>query len=191
MDKDPRIAQLNQEIEANKDLVATKYAFKGFGRSTESVSKVDQEMKKGQELVGKLIQVISAENTYNQLLEQAAKGQEVGEALGFAAQALNYAKNEFNKLQSDAKQRKNESIQDILSYDQELAQEGNDKIKIGKSTGKLKKLSGKIKTAESKYRTKSLDKVKPAGDKERKIPSLSRVQSLERAANRINSLKPL
>lgn len=189
--EDPRIAQLNQEIEANKDLVATKYAFKGFGRSTESVSKVDQEMKKGQELVGKLLQVISAENTYNQLLEQASKGLDVGDALGFAAQALNYAKNEFNQLQNAAKQRKNQSIQEILSYDQELASEGNDKIKLGKSTGKMKKLSGKIKTAESKFRTKSLDRVKPAGDKERKIPSLSKIQSLERAATRINSLKPL
>lgn len=186
--QDPRIEQLQTEINQNKELVATKYAFKGFGRSTESADKQADEVKKGTELMAGLMWMISAEDD----LKRAQAAGMSGKALDAIYDRLYYATNSFNRLKNEATTRRNKSIQEILSYDETLAREGNDKIKIGKSSSKIKKLSGKIKAAESKYRTKSLENVKPAGDKERKVPSLSKIQSLDRAANqRINSLTPL
>lgn len=186
--QDPRIDQLQTEIDQNKELVATKYAFKGFGRSTESAEKQADEVKKGTELMGSLVNLISAEKALNEAIKSGMSG----EALDPFYAAYSSATSYFNRLKNEATTRRNKSIQEILSYDETLAREGNDKIKIGKSSSKIKKLSGKIKAAESKYRTKSLDNIKPAGDKERKIPSLSKIQSLDRAATqRINSLTPL
>lgn len=86
-EKDPRIKQLERDIEKEGSTVKSKYALVGFGRSTDTVGELSKVEEKGLKLLGALQSVIRLE-------EAARQGADVGEALASAQSFLDKLKNE-------------------------------------------------------------------------------------------------
>lgn len=118
---DPRYQQLADLTDKEAKITKGKYAFVGFGRSSVLVKDVDTVGEEGQKLQNALAQVIA--------LEEAAKqGADVGEALGFANQAL-------SKLKEKANQRISKLSSDLAGF----GQQAETKRKYNISTNRIGK----------------------------------------------------
>lgn len=99
--EDPRIKQLEKEVENEKESSKAKFALVGFGRSTDLGEAVEKVEAEGLKLLGALNKVL--------LLEEASKkGADVGDALSSAQSFL-------ESLKQKQKSRMNAISQDILN----------------------------------------------------------------------------
>lgn len=126
---DDRFKKLESEIEAERNLSKSSFAFIGFGRSTglgESVAKID---KLGQERVQALSQVIALEEA----LAKTPDSESLAEQLGLARQAE-------AKLASEALKRRTDLSQKLISTGNKASSDLRAKMRIGASRFKPRRV---------------------------------------------------
>lgn len=126
---DDRFKKLESEIEAERNLSKSDFAFSGFGRSTnlgDSVAKID---KLGQERIKALQQVIALEEA----LKKDPENESLGEAL---AGAIAYE----SKLASEAVKRRTDLSQKLISTGNKAGATLRAKMRIGASRFKPRRV---------------------------------------------------
>jgi len=109
--EDPRIAQLQKEIENERNTSNSKYAFSGVGRSTDKATAEAVVGKKGVELIGSLTRLIDAELAYADAIKRGLSGK----ALAPYGDALSNAQSTLTGLKEQQTQRLKKLSTDILS----------------------------------------------------------------------------
>jgi hypothetical protein len=115
---DTRIKQLEKDIENELNTSKSKYAFTGFGRSTDTAEASGKVSKEGTKLMSGLTWVIQAEERLKTVMEFIARYPEAegnSEALSSAQEDLAIAKNEFGKLKNEQSKRLKKLSEEILS----------------------------------------------------------------------------
>lgn len=121
---DPRIKQLEKDIENEVQTSKSRYAFTGFGRSTDTMTSTISVEKEGVKLAGGLQSLISAEKWLEGLMQDAASGrggEGIGEAIGYAQERLKRAQDEFSKLQTAQSKRLKSLSESILGATRSLS----------------------------------------------------------------------
>lgn len=104
--EDSRYQQLADRTKRETEAVQSKFAFSGFGRSTDTVKSTDEVAKKGQEMIARLGTIIQLEEALKKATGKAAES--IGEMLANEQEAL-------NKQKEDQDKRLDEVAQSILS----------------------------------------------------------------------------
>lgn len=110
MDKDPRIIQVEKESEQELTAQKGKYAFIGFGRSTDQVKKVGETEKSTSQYLSSVNQLIQAEIA---LKDAIARGVD-SEGMKPYSDALSYAQKTYSDQKDKAQKRRTQLSKDIL-----------------------------------------------------------------------------
>jgi hypothetical protein len=99
---DSRYQQLADRTKQETEATAGKFAFQGFGRSTDLASSVDEVAKKGQQMEATLTNIISLEEMLKKATGKEAEG--IGKMLAGEQANLNKQKQEQDKRLSEVAQ---------------------------------------------------------------------------------------
>lgn len=108
---DPRLLQLQKEIENEDQTSKSKFAFTGFGRSTDNVTASAKVQTEGQKLIGTMQAIIDTENTIKRMRDQGYTGKD----LDGLYTALNNAQNALSGLKTQQSKRLKQLSTDILT----------------------------------------------------------------------------